>query len=331
MNVDVQIYHGRGRAAVEVDFNTWPEVDEVNADPTRLNVNETTNMTVDASDNDGDTLSYAWADNGGDCAGAFNDVNAQNPTWTAPGTLPGAEVCILTVTVTDGRGGTNTGELTINMGAEEDPNIAPVFEDTYQSTENADDTDVVYFDVTASDADGDAMTFAWAITTGATGALANQTDDATSSTVEYTSNGARAIITATVTDANGAFATQNFTVNIATTGQITGGLYHTCGIKTDGTAQCWGQTNSGQSSPPSGVEFTQIAAGKYYTCGLQTDGTAQCWGQDVDGQSTPPSGVEFTQIAAGGSHNCGIKTDGTAQCWGRDQYGQSTVPVDYPE
>ena len=329
LDVDVRIYHGRGRAAVNVDFNTWPEVAEVNADPTRLNINETTNLTVDASDNDGDTLSYAWVDNSGECAGSFNDANAQNPTWTAPGTLPGAGVCILTVTVTDGRGGTNTGELTINLGEEEDPNIAPVFEDTYQSSEEAADTEVVYFDVTASDADGDTMNFQWTITIG-TGILGNQDGAADFSSIEYTSDGNGAVITAKVTDANGAYATQTFIVNggviPALAIKIAAGGFHSCGIRTDSTAQCWGRDNYGQSTPPGGVEFTQITVGRSHTCGLKTDGIVECWGFDSGGQLNVPSGVEFAQISAGGFHTCGVKSDGIVRCWGSDNSGQSSPP-----
>ena len=212
LNVDVQLYHGRGRAGVEVDFNTWPEVAEVNANPTRLNVNGLTNLTVIATDNDSDILGFAWADNGGECSGTFSYTEIQNPTWTAPASLPSAEVCILTVTVTDGRGGSNTGELTINMGEEEDPNIAPTFITTYQSSEEAANTEVVYLNVEASDADGDDMTFSWAITSG-NGTLDNQTDTSTTSDIDYTSDGNAVTVTATVTDANNAYTEQEFIVN----------------------------------------------------------------------------------------------------------------------
>ena len=205
LQVDVRIYHGRGRAAVEVDFNTWPEVTEVNADPTRLNATEVTTLSVIAGDNDNDTLSYAWVD---DCGGLFGDDTDPGSNWTAPDPLPGT-TCTLTVTVTDGRGGTNTGDLTINLGAEEDPNIAPVFDDNYQSSEEASNGVVVFFDVTASDADGDALTFSWS---GTAGSFANKVDTDTSSSVEFTSDGLGATVTANVQDSKGAYATLEFYV-----------------------------------------------------------------------------------------------------------------------
>ncbi|GIW44313.1 MAG: hypothetical protein KatS3mg077_1595 [Candidatus Binatia bacterium] len=43
--------------------------------------------------------------------------------------------------------------------------------------------------------------------------------------------------------------------------QVSAGERHTCGVKTDGTVQCWGWNNSGQSSPPAGT-FAQVSAGE---------------------------------------------------------------------
>jgi alpha-tubulin suppressor-like RCC1 family protein len=45
--------------------------------------------------------------------------------------------------------------------------------------------------------------------------------------------------------------------------------------------------------------FSQVSAGLYHTCGLRPDGTVECWGANGSGQSSPPSGA-FTQVSAGG-------------------------------
>ena len=42
--------------------------------------------------------------------------------------------------------------------------------------------------------------------------------------------------------------------------EVTAGIYHTCGLKTDGTLACWGDNSDGQSTPPAGT-FTQVAGG----------------------------------------------------------------------
>ncbi len=72
-----------------------------------------------------------------------------------------------------------------------------------------------------------------------------------------------------------------------------------------------------------GSAGASVSAGDAHTCGVRTDGTAACWGSDDDGRSTPPAGT-FTQVSAGAFHTCGVRTDGTAACWGSDGLGQST-------
>ena len=113
---------------------------------------------------------------------------------------------------------------------------------------------------------------------------------------------------------------------------ISGGDFHTCGVKTDGTVTCWGAgttntgfPNYGQASPPAGT-FTQVSAGAVHTCGLETGGTVRCWGRDNDGESSPPAGI-FTQVSAGGVHTCGLETGGTVACWGDNYDGQSSPPA----
>ena len=77
-------------------------------DPCTVEVGKTSTVTADAQDPDGDPLTYRWAAN----AGSFtNAANRQTP-WTAPmvvGPVP------VTVTVNDGRGGTASASVTIQV------------------------------------------------------------------------------------------------------------------------------------------------------------------------------------------------------------------------
>jgi len=115
--------------------------------------------------------------------------------------------------------------------------------------------------------------------------------------------------------------------------QITAGGSHTCGLKSDGSAICWGagKTNAeinnehGQSTVPSGT-FTQLSAGLIHTCGLKSDGSAICWGNNYYGQTSAPSGT-FTQLSAGQNHTCGLRSDGSATCWGSGP-GATNIPND---
>ncbi|MFA7209793.1 MAG: hypothetical protein WC120_06000, partial [Parcubacteria group bacterium] len=141
--------------------------------------------------------------------------------------------------------------------------------------------------------------------------------------------------------------------------QITAGNNHTCALKTDGTAYCWGYNVYGQVGDKTitqrnvpvqvkgvgGVgtlaDVAQLVAGGNHTCAAKTDGTAYCWGHDLYGQigdnvsttrrTTPVQvlGVDgigtlsgVRRISGGGNHTCAVKNEGTAFCWGSNAYGQ---------
>ncbi len=111
--------------------------------------------------------------------------------------------------------------------------------------------------------------------------------------------------------------------------EVTGGRSHTCALREDGVAVCWGlniETNRGrwygQASPPEGELFKSISAGPHSTCGLRLDGTAVCWGK---GHHTPePERIEykdvldesFVSVDTGWEYSCGLRVDGTSVCWG---------------
>jgi len=69
------------------------------------------------------------------------------------------------------------------------------------------------------------------------------------------------------------------------------------------------------TAQPQAAPLSQVSAGYDHTCGLKTHGTAACWGYNDYGEATPPSGT-FSQVSAGWRHTCGVKTDGTLTCWG---------------
>ena len=69
---------------------------------------------------------------------------------------------------------------------------------------------------------------------------------------------------------------------------------------------------------PVGVGPSPIAAGSGHTCGLQADGTAVCWGDDSSGQSSPREG-RFISISASPSGTCALRTDGSPACWGNTE------------
>ncbi|MBU1244547.1 hypothetical protein KJ612_15205, partial [Myxococcota bacterium] len=148
--------------------------------------------------------------------------------------------------------------------------------------------------------------------------------------------------------------TTNRSVPVLVSGIVAGGAsisaggYHTCLVKTDGAALCWGYNGSGQlgnneifdESAPVQVfglasGASTISSGRYHTCAVKTDGSAVCWGNNTYGQlgngstldrDTPVAVSGFSSgiasIEAGGYHTCSKKTNGSGWCWGSNSFGQ---------
>lgn len=127
---------------------------------------------------------------------------------------------------------------------------------------------------------------------------------------------------------------------------VVAGAYHSCGIRTEGSAWCWGYDAAGQlgdgdadSSAPvevaGGATWRSLTLGASHTCGVQTDGSGWCWGWDEYGQlgqggtseerQVPvriSGGGTWTSLRAGGNATCGIRPGGRAMCWGDSRFGQ---------
>jgi outer membrane protein OmpA-like peptidoglycan-associated protein len=96
-------------AAAKAAENRPPTV-RAQCDPCVVEVGRPSTVTGDATDPNGDPLTYKWSGP----AGAFANPAARQTPWTAPGT-PGSVP--VTVTVSDGRGGTASDTVTIQVVA----------------------------------------------------------------------------------------------------------------------------------------------------------------------------------------------------------------------
>ena len=99
-----------------------PPTVKARCEPCTVQVGRASTVSADAQDPDGDTLRYKW----GSPTGSFANANDRQTQWTAPG-QPGAVP--VTVTVDDGKGGTASDTITIQVVAP--PRKEYTFEDVH--------------------------------------------------------------------------------------------------------------------------------------------------------------------------------------------------------
>jgi len=131
-----------------------------------------------------------------------------------------------------------------------------------------------------------------------------------------------------------------------------GGKYcgaHTCAIKRDGSAMCWGSNSYGQLG--NGVDFndslfpqqvkninsaSSISSGDCHTCAIQSH-KIKCWGSNhphkqlgtssISGSSNTPVDIDdssdFKGISCREEFSCAITSSGGVKCWGFNDDGQA--------
>jgi hypothetical protein len=116
------------------------------------------NLNVIATD-DGSIASYLWSANAA-CTGAFSNVAIANPTFTV--TAAAGVSCQFTIVVTDDKGQSTTGTLTLPVVTTTGSAVAaPVIEVYSNSSDSVAPGQVISFYVVASQINHDALTFAW--------------------------------------------------------------------------------------------------------------------------------------------------------------------------
>ena len=128
---------------------------------------------------------------------------------------------------------------------------------------------------------------------------------------------------------------------------ISVGQGHTCALSPDGSYECIGDDEYGQSNKyktkwhknkKDGAKYVQVSAGSQHTCALVDNGSYECIGKDGYGRSNenkpkwPKSnpggkkkkGAKYVQVSAGSKHTCGLTSEGAYECIGDDEYGESS-------
>ncbi len=179
--------------------NQPPVISSLTASEGRVSPSGSSQIKCVASDPDGDKLSYSWSASG-DISGEGSAV-----TWIAP-EAPGAY--IITVEVTDGRGGEATTQLTINVVA---PNQPPVIDSLTTEKELVVKAGTSTIECIASDPDEDELSYTWSAERGnISGEGAVVTWVAPNTYGTYT-------ITVTVTDGRGGEASESVSIEVCPT------------------------------------------------------------------------------------------------------------------
>jgi alpha-tubulin suppressor-like RCC1 family protein len=339
-----------GFAAVTASFNTWPQVVSVTASPTSVAVGQATQVSADASDEDGDFLGYQWT---ATCAGSWTNASSASPSFT-PSEEPSSGRCTLFVNVQDGRGGEGNGSLSIHVGPPTPGGFPPEIVETFQSVASVPAAGgTVVFRVRAKDVQGSALTFTWSTRSGTLGTASHS---GTSSEVLWTALGCvpgspPPTVTATVTNALNLSASYVFSLqggaSCGSMGARLASRFHALAAKQDGTVWAWGwngygQVGNGTTAPqqPFLVQVAglssvvAVAAGGTDSLALKQDGTVWAWGWNAFGQLgdgttterwSPVQVTALTGVAAvskGDLSGYAVKQDGTVWAWGGNTSGQ---------
>ncbi|MCX7710659.1 MAG: hypothetical protein N2484_12530 [Clostridia bacterium] len=129
---------------------------------------------------------------------------------------------------------------------------------------------------------------------------------------------------------------------------VSGGLFHSLAVRSDGTVWSWGfnqygQLGNGLSGPGTNSNLpvqvnntnlmssiTAVSGGRFHSLARRSDGTIWAWGQQPLGDGTNidssvPVQVSInnvTAISAGNRFSLAIRTDGTVWSWGINSNGQ---------
>ena len=187
--------HGERAATVTVQVtvraNRAPAATATATTPTTVNGGGKVTLRGTATDPDGDRPEYTWSSSGG---GSFDNASALEATWTAPAANADVQSITLTLKATDATMASDTATVSVTVRANQAPEVSVV-----PSSATVDGGGAVTLNGTATDPEGDDLTYAWRSNGGGTFDDASALD--TTWTAPPKTNAAQDItLTLTVTD-----------------------------------------------------------------------------------------------------------------------------------
>jgi alpha-tubulin suppressor-like RCC1 family protein len=320
--------------------------------------NVTTNSAVvldgsASTDANSDILTYAWSfeSKPAGSSATFNNSTAAMPRFTADK----AGIYVANLTVNDGALSSVVSKVTITVA---NANVAPVANaGLLQNTDTG--SLVALSGVASSDANGDALTYAWSFVSKPAGSNASLSSATAAKPTFVADVDGSYVVRLAVND--GALTSAPSTVTIsATTPYVyvtpTGFLSIAAGdsnsspfaytvvVKSDSSLWAWGGNDSGQLgdgtfatvlSPKqigTGYRFVTATTGPAHTLAIKTDGSLWAWGSNSNGQlgtgattnsGTPTQiGTGYASVGSGTQHTLAVKSDGTLWAWGWNMSGE---------
>jgi len=193
--------------------NQIPSV-SLSADKETADPSETVTLTATGSDPDGDTLTFSWLAPGGTLSTPTTSGGTSTATWSSAN--PG--VYVISVSVSDGKGGVATDAVTVTVvqpGVENNP---PTFGQTGISSDVSAPvaTQKVIFSATATDPDGDTLSYDWSDSSGGSNFFDTSVDETGKATASWRiDTPGTYTITVTATDGKGGSAQATYDVTVA--------------------------------------------------------------------------------------------------------------------
>ena len=177
-----------------------------------LNEGQTANLLATATDPQGDPMTYAWSCTGG----TLSSSTILNPVYTAPAvTIATTYVCTFTATDNSSNTGTDTINITVlNIAGPNDPIVDA------GASMSVNEGQTVVLPATATDPQGDPMTYAWSCTGGT---LSSSTILNPNYTAPLVNANTTYVCTLVVTDNGGNVGSDNIVITVIDTGSGGGG------------------------------------------------------------------------------------------------------------